>query len=195
MHSPERIKQVQEARRLGGLRRRRESTISSAYQFDSLNSVEGIRRIVEVAVLDTLAMENSIARSRTLAYLAQVALHTLEVGDLETRIAALEESTRIKKWDHSEVIGVGLEARLKQLELKIRPTNTALEQHIDLDQCVARLGLVPATVRELARSKGSSLAEATSEMLGIDVREFKRQLQRAAYSVRWSCDNETEIWL
>ena len=97
MHSPERVKEVQEARRLGGLRRRRESTISSAYQFDSLNSVEGIRRIVEVAVLDTLAMENSIARSRTLAYLAQVALRTLEIGDLETRIADLEESTRIKK--------------------------------------------------------------------------------------------------
>jgi hypothetical protein len=97
MHSPERIKEVQEARRLGGLRRRRESTISSAYQFDSLNSVEGIRRIVEVAVLDTLAMENSIARSRTLAYLAQVALHTLEVGDLEVRIDALEELTQVKK--------------------------------------------------------------------------------------------------
>ena len=97
MHSPERIREVQEARRLGGLRRKRESTISSAYQFDSLNSVEGIRRIVEVAVLDTLAMENSIARSRTLAYLAQVALRTLEIGDLETRIADLEESTRIKK--------------------------------------------------------------------------------------------------
>jgi hypothetical protein len=97
MHSPERVKEVQEARRLGGLRRRRESTISRAYQFDSLNSVEGIRRIVEVAVLDTLSTENSIARSRTLAYLAQVALRTLEIGDLETRITALEESTRIKK--------------------------------------------------------------------------------------------------
>lgn len=97
MHSPERVKEVQEARRLGGLRRRRESTISNAYQFDSLNSVEGIRRIVEVAVLDTLAMENSIARSRSLAYLAQVALHTLEVGDLETRIATLEELAQVKK--------------------------------------------------------------------------------------------------
>ena len=97
MHSPERVKEVQESRRLGGLRRRRESTISSAYQFDSLNSVEGIRRIVEVAVLDTLAMENSIARSRTLAYLAQVALHTLEVGDLETRIATLEDLAQVKK--------------------------------------------------------------------------------------------------
>ena len=97
MHSPERIKEVQEARRLGGQRRKRESTISSAFQFASLNSVIEIRRILEVAVFDTLATENSIARNRTLAYLAQVALHTLEVGDFETRIAALEELTQVKK--------------------------------------------------------------------------------------------------
>ena len=97
VHSPERVKEVQEARRLGGLRRKRESTISNAYQFDSLTSVEGIRRIVEVAVLDTLAMENSLSRNRTLAYLVQVALHTLEVGDIEARIAALEELAKVKK--------------------------------------------------------------------------------------------------
>ena len=97
VHSPERVKEVQEARRLGGLRRKRESTISSAYQFDSLTSVEGIRRIVEVAVLDTLAMENSLSRNRTLAYLVQVALHTLEVGDIEARIEALEELAKVKK--------------------------------------------------------------------------------------------------
>ena len=41
MHSPEYLKEVQEARRLGGLRRKRESTISSAYQFESLDSVDG----------------------------------------------------------------------------------------------------------------------------------------------------------
>ena len=97
VHSPEHIKEVQEARHLGGLRRKRESTISNAYQFDSLNSVIEIRRIIEIAVYDTLAMENSIARNRTLAYLTQVALHTLEVGDFETRIAALEELTQVKK--------------------------------------------------------------------------------------------------
>ena len=90
MHSPERIKEVQEGRRLGGLRRRRESTISSAYQFKSLNTVNGIGRIVEIALLDTLGMENSIARNRTLAYLVQVALHTLEVGDMEQRLSVLE---------------------------------------------------------------------------------------------------------
>ena len=67
VHSPDRIKEVQEARRLGGLRRKRESTISNAYHFESITSVEGIRRIVEIAILDTLAMENSISRNRTLA--------------------------------------------------------------------------------------------------------------------------------
>ncbi len=94
VHTPERIKEVQEARRLGGLRRRRESTISSAFQFESLNSVEGIRRIIEIAVIDTLELGNSIARSRALAYLAQVALHSLEVGDLEQRVAALEQTVQ-----------------------------------------------------------------------------------------------------
>jgi len=66
MHSPERIHEVQESRRFGGLRRKREPTISNAYQFKSLNNINGIRRIVEVAILDTLAMENGIPRNRTL---------------------------------------------------------------------------------------------------------------------------------
>jgi hypothetical protein len=35
-------------------------------------------------------MENSIARSRTLGYLGQVALKVLEVGDFQERLQALE---------------------------------------------------------------------------------------------------------
>lgn len=92
MHSPEHAKEVQEARRLGGLRRKREVTVSGAYDFEGLETVAGIRRLVEVAVLDTLGAENSLARSRTLGYLAQVALHTLEVGDLENRLNNLEQA-------------------------------------------------------------------------------------------------------
>jgi hypothetical protein len=48
------------------------------------------RRLLEIAALDSLALENSVARSRTLAYLAQVALKALEVGELAERIDALE---------------------------------------------------------------------------------------------------------
>jgi hypothetical protein len=75
---------------------------------------------------------------------------------------------------------MGLEARLRRLESKVIPANTQPEQNIDLDQCIAQLGLVPVAVRESAQSKGSSLVEVMCEMLGIKAREFKRQLQEAA---------------
>ena len=77
-HSPEHAEEVAEARRLGGLRRRREVAVSGAYEFCGLESVADIRRIVEIGVLDTLGLENSIARSRTLAYLAMIAIKLLE---------------------------------------------------------------------------------------------------------------------
>ena len=92
-HSPDHAKETAEARRLGGLRRRREKTVSGAYDVEGLDDVPKIRRLLEIAVLDTLSLENSVARSRTLAYLAQVALKTLEVGEFEARLEALEATT------------------------------------------------------------------------------------------------------
>jgi hypothetical protein len=89
-HSPDHAEETAEARRLGGLRRRREKTVSGAYDFDGLDSVPKVRRLLEIAALDTLSLENSVARSRTLAYLAQVALKALEVGEFEDRLEALE---------------------------------------------------------------------------------------------------------
>ena len=72
---------------------------------------------------------------------------------------------------------MGLEGRLKQLESKIKQTNSIPEHQFDLDKSIEHLGLVPVTVRELATSKGSSLVEAMCEMLGIEVREFKHELR------------------
>ncbi len=89
-HSPAHAEEVAEAGRLGGLRRRREKTVAAAYDIEGLKSVDAIRRLIEIAVLDTLGLENSIARSRTLAYLAQVALKALEIGEFQDRLQALE---------------------------------------------------------------------------------------------------------
>ncbi len=91
MHSPEHAAEVAEGRRLGGLRRRREVAIGGAYDFDGLTSVPQVRRLLDVAAVDTLGLENSLGRSRTLGYLAQIALKALEVGELEARLAAIEE--------------------------------------------------------------------------------------------------------
>ena len=65
-------------------------TVSGAYDFAGLETVADIRRLLEVAALDTLGLENSIARARALTYLATAAIKLLEVGELEQRLASLE---------------------------------------------------------------------------------------------------------
>ncbi len=62
-HSPDHTTEAAEARRLGGLRRRKEKAVSGAYDVEGLETVGQIRRLIEIAVLDTLGLENSIARS------------------------------------------------------------------------------------------------------------------------------------
>lgn len=95
-HSPEHQEEAAEARRLGGVRRRRERVVSSAYDVEGLDSIPKLRRLVEVAVLDTLGLENSVARNRTLAYLAQTGWKLLEAGEFEERLQALEAALRTR---------------------------------------------------------------------------------------------------
>ena len=89
-HAPDKGKQAQEARRLGGLRRRRERALAGAYDFTGLGSVESIRRLLEIVVLDGLGLENSINRGRLLVGAATAAARLLEAADLEARVASLE---------------------------------------------------------------------------------------------------------
>ena len=98
-HSPDREEEAADARRLGGLRRRREKAVSGAFDFAGLDSVQSIRRLLEIASIDTLGLENSIVRSRTLISAALAAAKLLETGELEARIGTLETA-----------VGVGREA-------------------------------------------------------------------------------------
>ena len=94
-HSPEKAEEAAEARRLGGLRRRREKTLMGAYAFAGLGSIAAIRRILEIAAVDALGLENSIARVRALVAAALAAAKLLEAGELEDRLTALEAAVRL----------------------------------------------------------------------------------------------------
>lgn len=93
-HNPDTTEQAAEARRLGGLRRRREKAVAGAFDFEGLATVESIRRVLEIATIDALGSENSIARGRLLISAALAAMKLLEVGDLEARVASLEALLR-----------------------------------------------------------------------------------------------------
>jgi hypothetical protein len=89
-HDPERAAEAAEARRLGGLRRRKEGTIAVAYDLPGLDSVDGIRRLLEIVSTDGLSMENGVPRLRALISTAVAATNLLKVGEFEDRLAALE---------------------------------------------------------------------------------------------------------
>ena len=89
-HDPETQTEAQEARRLGGLRRRREGAIGGAYEVEGVATPAQIQRIVEIAILNTLELPNSVMRNRTLGTLAQTAQRVLESGEFAERLAALE---------------------------------------------------------------------------------------------------------
>ncbi len=93
-HDPEHAEEAAAARKLGGQRRRRESTLAGAYEVGPLDSVGGIRRVLEIVTFDGLGMEISVARGRLLIAATQALTKLLEVGELEERLAAVEAALK-----------------------------------------------------------------------------------------------------
>ena len=90
MHDPEQADAVAEGRRLGGFRRKREVTLDAAYELGDIGSVDGIRRLLDVAMHDAVALDSGVARVRVLIYGVRAAIELMRVTDLDARISALE---------------------------------------------------------------------------------------------------------
>ncbi len=88
-HHPSKAAARAESRKRGGVRRRRPKTpVPEAWE---LRSVADVRGLLEHTISDTLALENGVSRARALGYLANTALECIKVGELEDRVAAMEQ--------------------------------------------------------------------------------------------------------
>jgi hypothetical protein len=90
-HDPDYAAEAKEAQRIGGLRRRTEATISAAFDFEGLRTVDQIWRFIELAAIDTLRLENGAVRNRTMGSLSQIAMKLLGIGEHEERLRAIED--------------------------------------------------------------------------------------------------------
>ena len=106
-HDPANEKDAAEARRLGGLNRKREYTLQEVYDVEGLETVAELRRILQVALIGELGLENSHNRSRTLIALVGTAARLHEVGERAARVEELEgvlgqcpqpETEKRKRW-------------------------------------------------------------------------------------------------
>jgi hypothetical protein len=93
-HSEEHTAEAAQARRLGGMRRRREGALAGAYELDALRTTDDLRRLLEITAFDALGLENSVARVRALTAIVQVGVRLLEVAELEAALALIEATMR-----------------------------------------------------------------------------------------------------
>lgn len=96
-HSPETAEEAADARRLGGLHRKKKKAVGAVFGFRGLRTIDDNQALLETATIETLALENSIARNRALASYASIGAKLIEVGDLEERMAVLEAAVRTAK--------------------------------------------------------------------------------------------------
>ena len=89
-HHPDHQGEAEQARKLGGQRRKREGALQGAYDLEGLDSVPGLRRVLELALFDTVNLENSLGRGRLLVAVAQAGARLLETGEQEQRLADVE---------------------------------------------------------------------------------------------------------
>ena len=58
--------------------------------FGGLRSIEDSQALLETIAVETLALENSIARNRALTAIVTTGAKLIELGDLASRVAAIE---------------------------------------------------------------------------------------------------------
>jgi hypothetical protein len=100
-HDPANAEAASEARKMGGVRSKRQGTIRVAYGVGGLSSVEDIRRYAELAMDDEVSLENGHQRNRLIFYGCQVSANLLKVGELEDRVEQLEAAVKTHKDEHS----------------------------------------------------------------------------------------------
>jgi hypothetical protein len=99
-HDPARAAERRQARSKGGRARhgRRVGPVGQAEPV-KLDDLTDIAALLRRTINDTLRLENSIQRARTIGYLAGHLVKALEMSTLEARITALEQALELRR-DH-----------------------------------------------------------------------------------------------
>ena len=72
------------------------------FEVDQARCLQGLaavaeRRLLEIAALDALGLENSVARVRAITTVVQVGARLLEVSELQQRLEDLEAAVRPRR--------------------------------------------------------------------------------------------------
>jgi hypothetical protein len=132
MHHPDHAAEAADARRLGGLHRRREATLSVVYDVAELRTIEGNQRLLEVAAFDSLALENSVARNRTLVAVVTANAKLIEAANLIRIAASRTDVDELDRGTSDAIYSTSLMRALLKEPTKVGSAMTLLAQLRDL---------------------------------------------------------------
>ena len=92
LHDPDSVEAAAAARTLGGHRRRRTGIVTHGFDLPDLRTLDGVYRVLNIAIEDALVLDNGVARTRTLIYAASVAARLHEQNVLLARLEVLERA-------------------------------------------------------------------------------------------------------
>lgn len=92
VHDPARGAERAKARKQGGQRRRVAHAGNPANVPDKVRTLADVLLVLDYALSETLPIENSVQRGRLLVQIAHAFTETIKVGELEQRLAALEQT-------------------------------------------------------------------------------------------------------
>ena len=95
-HDPAKRHERKAARAAGGKARHGRSLEADTTPA-SVETISDVIPLLERVINDTLSLENSVNRNRTVGYLAGVIVKAFEVSEFEMRIAALERALKLRE--------------------------------------------------------------------------------------------------
>jgi hypothetical protein len=95
-HDPSRGAERAKARKRGGASRLVAKVADTSTVKTPIRDIAGVLSILDVATVDTLALYNSGERTRALVGVAMAYLKAFEVGEMESRLAAIEQALKVK---------------------------------------------------------------------------------------------------
>lgn len=96
-HDAARGKQRAEARRRGGLQRITPSVADKSLVPNQTRTITDVMTILDYALQESLVLNNSIQRGRLLVSIAHGYIEALKVGEMETRLEAVEQALKMRK--------------------------------------------------------------------------------------------------
>lgn len=94
IHAPDRAAERAQARRRGGRNSNAPHYADASALPEDVRTLEDARKVLTYTLAEVAGMENSIARARVLLALFDSFVKSIEIGELEARIAALEASRK-----------------------------------------------------------------------------------------------------